>query len=140
MADYIATARSNYFRVKDFGAFKEAMAPLDIEVRNSGGRAVIFSSTEFGDWPWQYYDEEAEDYVDLDFTAIVADHLEDGEVAIFMEAGAEKLRYIVGFAVAINNRHERIRISLDDIYDRAQALGTSITPAEYWRDNTTKGA
>ena len=48
-----------------------------------------------------------------------------------MEAGAEKLRYISGFAFAFNNKGEEITIRLSDIYERAKDLGTNITAAEY---------
>ena len=48
-----------------------------------------------------------------------------------MEAGSEKLRYIVGYAEAINSRGERASIGLNDIYKLAENLGSSITVAEY---------
>jgi len=46
---------------------------------------------------------------------MVADHLIDGEVAIFMECGAEKLRYIVGCAVAVNNKREYKVVNINSI-------------------------
>jgi hypothetical protein len=40
-----------------------------------------------------------------------------------MESGAEKLRFIGGLAVAVNNRGEQVGVSLEDIYERAKHLG-----------------
>lgn len=47
----------------------------------------------------------------------------DGDVAVFMSAGAEKLRYITGMAVAISQRGEVRRVSLDDIYEARRRPG-----------------
>jgi hypothetical protein len=48
-----------------------------------------------------------------------------------MESGAEKLRYIAGYAVAYNSKGETVSLNLDDIYDKAKSLGTNITTATY---------
>ena len=48
-----------------------------------------------------------------------------------MGAGAEKLRYIIGWAEAFNNKGESRAISLDAIYNLAKELGSEITRAEY---------
>jgi hypothetical protein len=42
--------------------------------------------------------------------------LAPGEVCIFQQVGAEKLRYLSGWAVAVNGAGERLQISIDDIY------------------------
>jgi len=52
-------------------------------------------------------------------------------VAIMMEAGAEKCRYINAYALAVNSKGETKEISLDQIYELAQPLGEHITRAEY---------
>ncbi len=41
---------------------------------------------------------------DFDLVEELAQHLADGEIAVLVEAGAEKLRYITGDAVAVRNR------------------------------------
>jgi hypothetical protein len=49
-----------------------------------------------------------------------------------MEVGTEKYRYLNGIAFAVNNKKEVIRISLDDIYEKAkETLGSQITTATY---------
>ena len=65
---------------------------------------------------------------------LVADHLVDGEVAIFMEVGFEKMRYLTGTAVAVNAIGDTRHIDLNSIYELAKELapeGTTITTAEY---------
>ena len=55
-------------------------------------------------------------------------------VAIFIDAGSEKLRYIHGCAVAINSKGESVRIMLNDIYELAKQLTEhpeNITEATY---------
>jgi hypothetical protein len=39
----------------------------------------------------------------LDLFGEVAGHLVEGSVAVFIEVGAEKLRYLTGWAVAVNS-------------------------------------
>jgi hypothetical protein len=62
--------------------------------------------------PSDRLDEETDDYEELDFPAELAKHLLDGEVAIVQECGAEKLRYIVGSAFAVNATGEVVSINL----------------------------
>lgn len=62
---------------------------------------------------------------------LVAAHLVDGDVAVFMEVGFEKMRFLVGQAVAINAAGEHRTVSLDDIYASARDLGSTVTDATY---------
>jgi hypothetical protein len=127
MANYNAAARSNYFKVKDAEAFKAEMAAItgivvwegQSEVRK-GMFAVASDDPDTGCWPSYYYDEELDDDVDVDLFGMVAEHLEEGQVAVFMEAGAEKLRYVSGYAVAVNWEGEQVYVSLNDIYNLAK--------------------
>ena len=68
---------------------------------------------------------------DEDIMDVVAKHLVDDWVAIFMESGAEKVRYVSGYAVAVNNKGGRETVSLHSIYPLAATLGTYATEAEY---------
>jgi hypothetical protein len=78
------------------------------------------------------YDEETEENIELDWIEILANHLADDHVAVLMEVGTEKYRYLNGIAFAVNNKKEVIRISLDDIYEKAkETLGSQITTATY---------
>ena len=137
MANYYGSARSNYFKVKDEEAFKEAMAAIpDIEVdgdNNKGFCVLVSGNSDSGGWPGFYMDEDDVEH-EADVPAAVAEHLQDDEVAIFMEAGAEKLRYLVGFAEAINNKGEREGISINRIYDIAAGMTNkpeNLTSCEY---------
>jgi len=152
MANYYGSARTNYFRVKDMAAFDKALENVpDIEVVREnippysaegivpegfdfGGVGVLVSDGDCGGFPSQFYDDENDVDVELDLGTLIAEHLQDGEVAILMECGAEKLRYVVGWAEAINNKGERKFIQLGDIYDLAKELTDrpkDITKAEY---------
>lgn len=135
MANYIASCRTNRFRVKDPEAFKTAMASIhDVEVEGDDGVFLLIGSNDDGaGWPCSQYDEDKDEDVELDFFALVAPHLEDGEVAIFMEVGAEKLRYLIGYAIAVNNKGEKLVVALDDIYKLAEKLapGKEITKVQY---------
>lgn len=76
-----------------------------------------------------------QDETEIDWVNILTEHLAEGEVAILMEAGAEKLRYITGWAQAISWDGRVNTVSLDDIYAKAAAeFGVdidSITRAAY---------
>ncbi len=61
----------------------------------------------------------------------LAAYLKDDEVAVLMEVGSEKLRYLCGFATAVNSKGETVSISLEHIYELARKLGPNITPAQY---------
>lgn len=132
MANYYSTARTNYFRVKDVDAFnawvKEFEDNYRVEVVSKEDTFAILFDSESGIPTSREVDG---DYDHLDFMDELSKHLADDEVAILHEAGAEKLRYINGFAIAINNKAERRVISLDDIYTFAKELGKNVTLAQY---------
>lgn len=137
MADWYGHARSNYFRVKDLEAFKKAMEPLsdEVEIWQHGDErlgppkddriALGVTGSDKGGWPSEYYDVNKDEYVEVDVVDLVAQHLADDEVAIFMECGAEKLRYLTGRAWAVNNKGEVAVVDLEEIFLRARALTDS---------------
>ena len=140
MANYYATARSNYFTVKDVEAFKKWAEELCLTVheerRDENSKeprrfAIFADNGDSNGWPG--YNYETDEEVDI-FTAL-APHLADGEVAVLMEAGAEKLRYVTGYAVAIHSSGKTKEISLNGIYAlAAEEFGVdqaSISRCEY---------
>lgn len=132
MANYNGSCRSNYFNVKDDEAFMEAMNDIpSISLKKTKQGFVILGEHTDSGWPSHFYNDETGEATDIDLPEIVSKHLVDGDVAIFMESGAEKLRYIAGYAEAINNKGERKSINLDQIYDLAKELGATITNAAY---------
>lgn len=139
MANYYGTARSNYFRVKDGRKFEEEMAKYPVEVITktkdlpSGDPITLYGllgSEEYG-WPSQHFDEETNDIVEYELIDIVSKHLAKDSVAIFMEVGAEKMRYLNGYAIAINSKGQTKTVSIDDIYQLAEKLGTVESTATY---------
>lgn len=119
MANYVASARSNKFRVKDIAALEAAM-PDDIEVSvesiPDNQVCLLVTNSDGGGWPLMIYKEDIDDYIDWDVEKAVAPHLLDGEWCVIKEVGAENLRYLVGYSTAFNNKGEVITISLDDIF------------------------
>ena len=137
MANYYANCRTNYFHVKDAKAFKNAMDALpglDVCAEGDNKFCLLGDDPDGAGWPCWGYDEENDQDIEIDLPMIVSEHLVDGEVAIFMESGAEKLRYIVGYAVAVNSHGDMMTVALNDIYQKAEMLTDrpeDITVAEY---------
>jgi hypothetical protein len=138
MANYYGSARSNYFKVKDLEAFKRALSDVavgiwdgDVGTPTEGLIAVFSQDADGAGWPSFRYDEASDDYVDIDLVNLIAPHLEDGWVCILQEAGAEKLRYLIGHAVAFNNAGEVRTVNIDDIYSLAKQIGEHVTQASY---------
>ena len=78
------------------------------------------------------FDEEGGDYRDIDLTEELAEHLVEGEVAVLIEVGAEKLRYLVGYAVAVRSDGEVIHLNLNTIYQMVEdQWGIVPTEAHY---------
>ena len=141
MANYYSTARSNYFAVKDEMMFRQWAEFVELKVlepdhsnRNADGIQRFALTPDDGDgsgWPTQRYNGETEEYDHIDVCGELATYLKDGEVAVLMEVGNEKLRYLCGYATAVNSKGETASLSLDGIYRLAGKLGTNITRAEY---------
>jgi hypothetical protein len=140
MANYYASARSNYFRVKDIEAFKAAMHP-DIEVSYEGhvpdghtpepGTRVCLLCEADGGWPCMIdpdpFNSDSE-YVDWDVLDAVAPHLAVGEWCVIQEVGSEKLRYLTGYSRAINNKGQLISVDINDIFKQ---LPDYVSQCEY---------
>lgn len=130
MANYIPYARSNYYRVKDDEAYIEEIESIsgcELITDGEGRHGILF---EEGIPSWMY-DEDLEEDVEIDFCEIVSKHLADDEVAIFQEIGFEKMRYLTGYALAVNSKNESRQIGICDIYDLAKELGANVTPCVY---------
>jgi len=135
MANYYASARTNYFAVKDVELFEKAMekiAGIEVIKREQDGIVLVglLASDDDGSFPLVIWDEGGEDF-EIDWEQIFADHLQDDWVAVMMEVGHEKLRFLNGYTIAYNNKKETVAISLDKIYGLAKSLGSNITEATY---------
>lgn len=140
MSNWVGTSRTNYFKVKDKEAFLDALGAFEVRVepavRNDEPLYMLVSQSDGGDWPSSDFSSEDVngDYKEIWFPGIVAPHLADGECAIFMSVGAEKTRYVTGYAVAIVNDGRYVEVNLDEIYGKAvRELGLEQPPtfAEY---------
>ena len=137
MANYGGYARSNYFRVRDASAFLGWVETLPGVVARRGDAperfVLLVEDGDDGGWPnWRYH-EDVEDEEEIDLHAELAEHLAEGEVAILEEVGAEKLRYLVGYAVAVNHRGETLSVSIHEIYQKAREAGwgNDVSTASY---------
>lgn len=133
MANYYGTARTSYWLPKSRQELERELEPLPVTVVEHGtepGLVAILCDDE-GGWPSYLIDEDTDEDVEIDIVDLIGRHLADDHVAVVMEVGAEKLRYLTGYAVAVNNRLERRQIHLDDIYDLARQLGPKVGHASY---------
>lgn len=142
MANFYGNARTNYFRVKDVEAFKSwVWSTGEVRVLEriapDGAEFFGFASEcpDSGCFPNARYDEELGDNEEIDWAEELSQHLVEGEVAVMMECGAEKLRYLSGWSRAIYSDGRDVWVSMDDIYAKAaKAFNVpvaSITEATY---------
>lgn len=93
------------------------MPNLDLDA--VADRLDLHEDVPFEDIPHEY----------IDVPDLVADHLVDGEVAVFVGASIHKLAEINAYGVAVNHRRESKTVQLvDDIMDAAQTLATTSEP------------
>ena len=126
MANYMASARTNYFRVTDEEKYKELFNGLcgedDIADFTKEENGVVYHG--FGSYCSIEYcapSEEDDDY-EYNFDAFLDELqkiLPDDEVFVYMEAGNEKLRYVSGYVIVMTNK-ECKSMSLDN-WARQQA-------------------
>jgi hypothetical protein len=142
MANYCATARSNYFAVTDEKSFRKWAETIDLSILepdhrdqdDDGIRRLGITPRNHGDnggWPSSRYNDETNECEDIDLPEQLSAHLADDEVAVLMEVGNEKLRYVNGTATAVNSKGETVYVNLESIYESARTLGANITSAEY---------
>jgi hypothetical protein len=120
MADWWGFSRSNYFKVKDKEAFLAWLSEIgDVSVLHEDAHgSIAIMGESYGGWPTC----PGEDCEPFDFAEELSDFLLDGEIAVLIEAGAEKLRYITGVAIAIDSHGNRTQLLLSDIYAQAEAV------------------
>lgn len=134
MANYCATTRSNYFRVKDEAAFLAWCKDRHLEhwTQQLDDGLYYAISADTGDccgWPTTDFNCEHDDEIDIGHE--LADHLDQRDIAIILEVGSEKLRYLTGFANAIHPDGRMVTLTLADIYAKAaEAFGPGVTITE----------
>ena len=140
MANYYGTTRTNYFAVKNADDFLAELSkyPVEVITKEAGVNGEVATLYGFMDSDldgsgdvWNYYNPETHEGEEIHWDEVFARHLADGWVAIIITSGAEKHRYVSGFAKAYNNKGEKIAIDLSDIYTLANDMGEHLTTAEY---------
>jgi len=132
---YRATARSNYFAVKDIDAFTETVRSVSpegvvINSREKDGKTLYSILFYGGKGVPKERNEPDFEVSPLHWQPIFMEHLEDNWVAVLMEAGGPwNLDYVSGFATAYNNQGETVHLDLDDIYQQSKVLGQNLTYA-----------
>lgn len=109
--------KSNYFKVKDSGAFKKFVQSL-------GG--TLHAKEENGEILYRFHINEP--VCDVDERALAA-CLEPGWVAVIEHVAYEGARCVVGYATAVNSSGIFTTMSLDDIYEEARKLGKHVADA-----------
>jgi hypothetical protein len=124
MADYYAASRSNYFKVNDAAAFETWCGEVSLQFWKDDGSYAIFpdDDCDLGTWPAIGTAADEDDLDQDNLFAALARHLVPGHIAVLVEVGNEKLRYLGGYALAIDSDGRRAEVSLDDIYDKARAV------------------
>lgn len=141
MANYSCVIRTNYFRVKDPEAFRAFMT----HVYGSEGDVELWDSTDsdgnltfgfgiyggIGGLRNAAEDEEidADESAFDEFISGLQDHLADDDAIIILEAGHEKLRYVVGGATIITSTN----VDYLDITNRAAARAAEMLGNPGWK-------
>lgn len=131
MSQYYGQGRSNTFAVKDLAEFETEMKKYEtVEVvadKETGLVTLYPRDSVEGGFPWDYLDDETDDFEEIPWEEIFKKHLQDDWVVIVMESGSHKLRYIGGCAYAWNNKGETREIDISEIENLAKEIGTKGT-------------
>ena len=127
MANYEASARTNYVKVEDLDGLKNSLEPFQLTLHRTiwvpAGYYCILNDYE-GGWGEVLFDEDTDEETTFSFEEHVMPFVEVGQVVVAQEVGYEKLRYLVGQSAAFIRRPdgtiETISINLDEIYDLAK--------------------
>jgi hypothetical protein len=119
MATYVEHARTNYFKVKDEAAFKKDMERFQVTLDKWQGRfAVLFDYYV----PTHAEDEETGEEFETDFMVNwVAPHLQEDSIAVLSCIGYEGMRYVGGYAQAVDHDGDEVWLNLLQINKMARA-------------------
>lgn len=138
MANYVAFSRSSYFKVRDKEDFEKFCEKWGIELLSKTTKEeTLYGFIGPDEWgiPSAYYDKETDDMVYDEegdgFLKDLAKQLDPEWVAIFQEIGYEKMRYLVGYSVAVKANGEIEYTDMRDIYKSAFVADKQHTLCEY---------
>ncbi len=121
MANWYGSSRTNYVRIKDEQALREALESWDIKVHQHPERRdfVMFEgAAEDGDFPSMAFDDD-DNELEFSFEDTIVPHLVEGRVLLSQVIGNEKLRYLSGHATAYAWDGRTASISISDIHKLA---------------------
>lgn len=109
MANYYATTRTNYFRVKDEEKFRDVINraetsedAIEIWEQTDDDGSKLFGFGLFGSILGYPTDEECEYAYDLEkFATDLSECIANDDAILIFESGHEKLRYVTGIATVI---------------------------------------
>ena len=125
MANWYGTSRTNFVRVKNVEAAKASLEDFNNTIHTHPLQPdfIMISGDDDGDFSTSALvdlDDGGDEEVELDWAEWAQKHLAEGQVLIMMSAGAEKLRYVSGYAKAYSWMGNELTITLNDIYRAIQ--------------------
>jgi len=124
MADYTAAFRTSYFHVTDEQALRDLASTVGVELLQDQTDPTLFALGDYssvGELVTENPDTEGDQYISV--IDEVQKLLPDGEVAVFMEAGHEKLRYVSGYCWVLTNKELRFHDTTLWAREQATLLG-----------------
>lgn len=125
----LSCAATRMFQVKDVDKFVDSLEDVDVNVQivddmENPKVQRVYLYTDSGAWPNERYVAPIEDggdgdIIPFDLPQHVAEHLKDGEVAIFEQVSFEGKDSLAAVSEAINPSGKRKKYTLDDFADSA---------------------
>lgn len=125
MADWYGTSRSNYVKVKDVEKATAALeAAGEVHTMDKDGTTwVMVSGDDDGDFN-TFYTDENDCEREFSFSEWATEHLAEGQVLVLISAGAEKLRYVSGWAEAHTWDGHEVEVNLmRELNKKLQGIG-----------------
>ena len=126
MANYYGSARTNAVTIIDKAGLEKALEPfsgLTLSERQDGRVVFLGDDCDSGSFPSCAIDEGGND-LEFSWEEHIMPYVAEGEVLVIQEAGAERLRYIVGYSVAymrIGDEVKSVGVDINDIYEKVAA-------------------
>lgn len=135
MANYNAYVRSSYFAVDDIEAFKEWFGGLCTSHKVWDGKSddgiplVAFGG--FETVPNSKYNEETDDWDEIEFFEELQTYITDGWAAIIQEAGHEKLRYLGTYVWTVTSEEIDFYNPVGEARDSLKTADLQFTDVSY---------
>lgn len=131
--NYTLQARTNYFRVRDPKRFERWCRYFGLqfwkEQKIAGCTDMFYAVGNDGGEGWPSTHPETDE--ELDFETELTKHLDPRDIAVSIQTGAEGLRFLDGYAVAVHADGRTVQMQLSDIYEKAQQVfGQQVTITE----------